>query len=59
MPLPSVHKHDEAHWQKLQNEAQGSDGKAIIGALFLLAVEFQELREAVLEQRGQSKRAGD
>ncbi len=51
MTLPPIHKHDLQHWTKLHNAASTEDGKAIVGALMLVAIELEQLLEAVQQLR--------
>lgn len=47
MPLPNTHMPDKQQWQLLHDQAETDDGRAIVGAIMLLAVDIRELHDAI------------
>lgn len=54
MALPNIHKHDKSHWERLHNSAETDDGRAVVGALMLVVLELEAIRDAILEQGSDS-----
>lgn len=48
MPLPNTRMNNHEQWQKLHDEAETKDARAIVGAAMLLAVEIQGLYDAIV-----------